>query len=207
MWKKIGLTISILFVIMSIGVCVYLYNQDYLILWKYSINKEIEMENCIVKVEEINLYNFDKKSSFVKKQFELYGFIGKLPEFMRMPFMKAYMALNSPYEVDNELLKIKLSGKIISNDVVDSISTLENLEIDIIDEVGVNYSKGKTWTHDSSSKIVPFEITGEYFNVDRKDNTMTIVITDKKKNDIHKFEINPQYVKETYNHFYSKSGL
>ncbi|WP_432663002.1 hypothetical protein R9X47_20745 [Wukongibacter baidiensis] len=211
MWKKIGLTISIIFVIISLGLCMYFYNQDYLILWKYSIDKEIELENCVVKIEEIRLHNFEKKGSFIKNQFELYKFIGKLPEFMRKPCMNTYLVLNPPYEIDNEFLRIKLSGSIVSDDLIgsnhDSENIIENIKIDIIDEVGVNYSRGRTWEHDSSSNIVPFEIRGEYFRIDRTDNTITIVVTDKEKNNTYKFEVKPEYIKETYNHFYNRTGF
>ncbi|QZY54384.1 hypothetical protein [Crassaminicella profunda] len=108
------------------------------------------------------------------------------------------------YKYNNELLLLRLKGRIITNKSLsnsDANVMRKNIDIEVIDEVGANHSSGGRCQYEDGSNIVSFEVRGNLFPIDRINNELTIIVKDKMNNFSDEIKVKPEYNKKTHRFF------
>ncbi|TCO76517.1 hypothetical protein EV214_108120 [Marinisporobacter balticus] len=218
MWKKTWVKVMFVIFIVWLIISAYYYRQHCITIRNYIIDKQIELKDVKVEIKEVSLRTSNRKRNNnyrIPKSYELmYKFAQRFEDPMRaLKIMKPLFQIptfySKPYEVNDELLTLKLRGKFISDKFKgkDREQLIEDIKVDVIDESGADHSSSSRWQYEEGNNIVPFEISGNLFPIDRINNELTIVVTDKKNNITKKFRIEPEYVTRNYNFFDKKINL
>lgn len=213
--KKIKwINILLIIFVLWLGISIFFYNQHIVTVWNYKVNKQIEIGDTKVIINEIILQNYeldDNNFRFISSNILFNKLLPVLPYKMRVPIYKLYTFYNSPYKFNNEFLNIKLKVKLVSEkfkskDNIDDIEdSIDNIDIEIIDNIGIHYYSGRRYTIDETSNTIPIEIRDSCFPIKKINKPLIINLTDKKNKINWQFKVQPKFIKNKYGFFDQKT--
>ncbi|PKM49671.1 MAG: hypothetical protein CVV02_15085 [Firmicutes bacterium HGW-Firmicutes-7] len=207
--KKVLFSVLFIMGITWIGGTLYFYSQHNVTVIVSNVEEEINLGDMTIFVDQVIIRNYEMKPFDFDNGF--YKISQKIPKFLVEPVYDIYTFYTRPYEFNNKLQYTLLKTRLLIDEPIGEKSEAERLEIrdniniSLVDHVGVVYSQGGSWSTDSNSNVIHHEIRGEMFPIERINEPLTIKITDKRDDTTHEIPIDIEsFTKERYN-FFNKS--
>lgn len=195
------LRFSILAFALWFVISTFFYFQHYRAEKVIPLNEEVMVGNLTVKIKELSLVNYELKSSDFPELPWYYEFINKLPQPLRLPFIRlCHFYSLSPFDFNSKTGTIYLHGYIISPDNKLTYKNIdEQLSIYVAGPYEVGYLGGEGMSASSDENVIFFEEEGKNVPLDVQE--LYIIVTDKLNNSTNKISINPKWETRTYTFF------
>lgn len=198
--KKAWIKIIFVFLFVWLIVSIFFYTQHEIIIWNYQVNQQIELKDVKIDIEEIFVRNYRSNNKFYNNSL-IYDIASKLPHQLPLGFLKICYFYSKPYDINNNYGVVSIKGQIVSNG---PINDERNIEIEVIDDIGVHYSSFNWRSFEPDSNIVGFMTGGDFFPFEKLGSTLKISIKDKREDKTTEIIVNPTFTGHSYGFFDNK---
>ena len=205
MIKKIVRIIPLVLVVWFI-ITLFFYVQHYRVMKVYKVDKEVVLEDMIIKLKEITIknYRYNDKIQKIHSTYEslwYYKLAPKLPRIIQSPFIKLCHFYSRPYVYNNQFGTLNNKGLILfeTRTISPENNIWDFIEISLMDENERHYDRSKLIYNESESNYLIFNIHDEKapFN----NELFKIIVKDKRNQTEQMFITDSQWEIKTLTYF------
>lgn len=200
MLKRVWVRIIFVFLFVWLIASIYFYTQHKITIWNYQVNQQIQLNDVKIDIKEISVQNYRSNKGFQKNNL-IYEIVQKFPHQLQLGFLNICYFYSKPYNINDKYGVMSVKGQLISNSI---INDEPNIEIEVVDDIGVHYFSSQAKRHESDSNISNFETKGDYFPFEKLGSTLKISIKDKRDDKTIEIIIDPTFTKQSYGFFHKK---
>lgn len=200
--KKTWVKVLLLCLFSWLIVTVYFYYQHKIIIWHYQVDQQIELEDTKIYINEIYVQNYRINERYAFNNLEKW-IIPKLPNKMKGTFFSIRYFYSKPYSINDKYGVMSVEGQLISNSIISDLDNIE-VEVEVVDDIGVHYASTSSWHLESESSIAEFKTAGDYYSFEKLGSTLKIFVRDNKDKNTVELAVNPIFTKQAYGFFNEK---
>lgn len=202
MLKKAWVKVLLLCLFSWLIVTVYFYYQHKIIIWHYPVDQQIELRDAKIYISEISVQNYRMNERYVINNLAKW-IIPKLPNKMQGKLFSICYFYSKPYSFNEKYGVMSVEGQLISNSTIIDLSNIE-IEVKVVDEIGVHYARTSCWHHESESSTAEFKTAGDYYPFEKLGSTLKIFVRDNRDKNTVELTVNPTFTKQAYGFFDEK---